>query len=204
MFTMVLIDGILSGFSKFPLFIPKNCILMWDFGVPLGKIIACAGWAYTEKISSLAEHMRKRFHRTLSLRRTNFRACSASVQILTVFTWPSKRMLSQRGNNFIASWASKRRTISSLAKHMRKRFHRLLTIRGKDLIYGRAYVETISSLAEPLKNRVNSMMANPNPSRLWMGRLVYRREDSSTEEKIRAHSFYEHLWANYNILIISK
>ncbi len=43
-----------------------------------------------------------RFHHTLSLRLKNFRVCSASVLILTVFTLTFKRMMSQRGNDFIA------------------------------------------------------------------------------------------------------
>jgi hypothetical protein len=59
-----------------------------------------------ELISSLAEHKRKQFHRTLSLCRTNFCVfCSPSIKIWTVFTWTSKRMLSHRGNNFIVCWA---------------------------------------------------------------------------------------------------
>jgi hypothetical protein len=45
-------------------------------------------------------HARKQFHRTLSIRWTNFRICSASIQILTFLTWTSKRMLSIRGNKF--------------------------------------------------------------------------------------------------------
>ncbi len=97
------------------------------------KIIACAGWAYTETISSLAEHTQNRFHRTLSLSQTNFSVCSASFQILTVFTRTSNaclailkrfnHLLSIRGNNFIACWAYEE-TISSLVEHKRKWFHR--------------------------------------------------------------------------------
>jgi len=59
--------------------------------------------------------MWKRFHRTLSLRRTNFCVCSASVQIWTVFTWTSKHMISQH------------KTISLLADHTCKRFNHLLS-----------------------------------------------------------------------------
>jgi hypothetical protein len=46
------------------------------------------------------EHTRKRFYRTLSMRRTNFRVCSSSGKILTVFTCTA--MLSIQGNDFIA------------------------------------------------------------------------------------------------------
>ncbi len=61
--------------------------------------------------------MRKRFHRTLSIRGTNFRACSASDKMWTVFTCNS--MLSISGTNFIAGWAYTE-WISSLAEHTRK------------------------------------------------------------------------------------
>ncbi len=56
-----------------------------------------------ETILSHTEHMRKRFHRTLSIRRLNFRVCSASGKMLTVFTCTA--MLSIWGNDFIAPWA---------------------------------------------------------------------------------------------------
>jgi hypothetical protein len=71
------------------------------------------------------EHSRKRFHRTLSIRGTNFRACPASGKMWTVFT--CKYMLSIefyctlsiRQTNFIAGWAYAE-WISSLAEHTRK------------------------------------------------------------------------------------
>ena len=106
MFTLVLFDGFIDCFSKFWLFIVENNFrLFWILYENYS-----AGWAYAETISSLAEHTRRRFHSTLSLRRTNIRVCSASVHILTVFTWTSKRML--------------------IAELTRKRFHRLLGLRG--------------------------------------------------------------------------
>ncbi len=52
-----------------------------------------------------AEHKRKQFYSTLSLRWTNFHTCSASGKILTVFTCTS--ILSIPGNNFIAPWSYK-------------------------------------------------------------------------------------------------
>jgi hypothetical protein len=74
-----------SRFFKIGFFIVEICIIIWDFWV-IFKIIACACWAYAETILSLTEQMRKRFNRTLSIHRTNFRVCSASGKMLTVFT----------------------------------------------------------------------------------------------------------------------
>ncbi len=79
--------------------------------------MACACWAYAEKILLHTEHTRNRFHRTLSIRGTNFRAFSASSKMRTVFTCTS--MLSIHGTNFIAGWACVE-SISSLAEHTRK------------------------------------------------------------------------------------
>jgi hypothetical protein len=82
-------------------------------------------FGYLTKITAcmVAEHTRKLFHRTLSLHQTNFRVCSASVQILIVFTWISnKRMLSQQGNDLIASRAYTE-TIPSFDEHTQKRFY---------------------------------------------------------------------------------
>jgi hypothetical protein len=78
------------------------------------------------KILSHTEHPRKRFHRTLSIRRTNFRVCSANGKMLTVFTFTA--FLSIRGNDFIAPWAyddlnagwAYEGMISSLTEHTRK------------------------------------------------------------------------------------
>ncbi len=69
-FTMVLLDGFLDGFSKFGFFKGEICILIGDFWVIFknysmrmlsirrNDFIAC--WAYAEPISSHAEHTRKR------------------------------------------------------------------------------------------------------------------------------------------------
>ncbi len=92
------------------------------------KIIACVCWAYAETILSHAEHTRNRFHCTLSIRGTNFRACSACCKMWTVFTCTIHaqhtqnefyRPLSIRGTNFIACWAYVE-PISSYAEHARK------------------------------------------------------------------------------------
>jgi hypothetical protein len=93
-----------------------------------------------ETILAHTEHTRKQFHRTLSIRRTIFRVCSASVQILTVVKMDiqtraeqmRKRfhsMLSIHETNFIACGACAE-VISSHTEHTWKRFHRILKIRG--------------------------------------------------------------------------
>ncbi len=78
------------------------------------KITACICWAYAATILSHAEHTRNKFHRTLSIRGTNFRACSAYGKMWIVFTCTIHaqhtrnefhRMLSIRGTDFIACWA---------------------------------------------------------------------------------------------------
>jgi hypothetical protein len=97
-----LIRWIPNGFSKFRFFIVEIFILIWDFW-SIFENLACACWAYAESILPHTEHTRKRFHRTLSMRRTNFRVCSASGKMLTVFTCTS--ILRIRGNDFIAPWA---------------------------------------------------------------------------------------------------
>ncbi len=72
--------------------------------------------------------MRNWFHRTLNIIGTNFRACSASGKMWTVFTCTIHaehtrnefyRTLSIRGSNFIAWWAYSE-PISSHAEHARK------------------------------------------------------------------------------------
>ncbi len=136
MFTLVLSDEFLYGFSKLCFFKVKICILIWYFWVILENYSMC--------ILSHSEHKRKRFHRTLSKRWTNFRVCSASVQISTVFTWTSERMLSICGNDFIACWAYSE-WISSHAEHS-----------GNDFNPHWAYSETISSHAEHTRNQYNA------------------------------------------------
>ena len=101
-FTMVLLDGFLDGFSQFWFFIVEICILIRDFWVIFEnycmRMLSIRG-----NDLSHAEHTRNRFYRTLSIRGTNFRACSASGKMWTVLHVQS--MLSIRGANFIACWA---------------------------------------------------------------------------------------------------
>ncbi len=77
-FTMVILDGYLDGFSKFWFFIVEIRILIRDFWVIFedycmrmlsirgNNFIAC--WAYEEPISSHTEHTRNKFPRMLSQR----------------------------------------------------------------------------------------------------------------------------------------
>jgi hypothetical protein len=165
-FTFVLLDGFLDGFWKFRLFTVKFAFKSGIFEY-FSKITACVCWAYAETILSHAEHTRNRFHRTLSIRGTNFRACSASCKFTcTIYAEHTRYefyrtlsirgtnfraclasckmwtvlhvqyMLCIRGTNFIAHWAYAER-ISSHAEHMRNRFHRMLSMRGKVEYLGR-------------------------------------------------------------------
>ncbi len=105
-FTLVLLDGFLDGFSKFRLFVVKICILMWYFWVFLEnysmRMLSIRGnefiahWAYEERISVHAQPVVK---------------CE---QFLNV-----QSMLSIQGTNFIACWAYAE-PISSHAEHVRK------------------------------------------------------------------------------------
>ncbi len=60
-------------------------------------------WEHTRKRFVAHWAFEERLHRTLSIRGTNFRACSASSKMWTVFR--CKFMLSIRRTNFIAHWA---------------------------------------------------------------------------------------------------
>jgi hypothetical protein len=83
-FTMVLLDGFLYGFLKFRLFIVQICILNWYFWV-FFKNYSVHMLSIRGNDLSHAEHTRNRFHRTLSIRGTNFCTCSASGKLWTVF-----------------------------------------------------------------------------------------------------------------------
>ena len=115
-FTMVLLDGFLDGFSKFWFFIVEICILIRDFWV-IFKIYCMrmlsirgtdfiAHWAYEEQISAHAQPAVK---------------CEQFLHV--------QSMLSIRGTNFIAHWAYGE-LISSHAEHTGNRFHRMLSMRG--------------------------------------------------------------------------
>ncbi len=114
-FTLVLLDEFLDGFSKFQSFIVKICILILYFWVIFENYSMhmlsrrgndfIAHWAYEETISSHTEHRRKEFSRMLSQR----------YNVNRFFTCTS--MLSIRGTNFIAHWAyvnEFHRTLSSI------------------------------------------------------------------------------------------
>ncbi len=118
--------GPIRRFLKISIIYSQICI----FGIfeYFSKIIASVCWAYAETILLHAEHTRNRFHRTLSVRGTNFRACSACDKMWTVFTCTIHAQhtrnefystLSIRGTNFIACWAYEE-PISSHAEHARK------------------------------------------------------------------------------------
>ncbi len=111
-FTLVLLDGFIDGFWKFRLFIVKICILIWYF------------WVFFENYSM----------RTLSIRGTNFRACSVCSKMWTVFTStiPAQhtrnelyRTLRIRGSNFIACWACAEMFKSRISRPNRIRFSKI-------------------------------------------------------------------------------
>ncbi len=121
-FTLVLLDRFLDGFSKFVFFIGEICILIRDFWVISEN--------YSMRMLSIRgndEHTRKRFYRMLSIRGTDFIACWALGKMWTLLHVQS--MLSIRGTNFIAHWAYGE-LISSHAEHTENRFHRMLSMRG--------------------------------------------------------------------------
>jgi hypothetical protein len=139
-FTMVLLDVFLDGFSKFWFFKVELCILI-GFFESFSKTIECVCWAYAETILSHAEHARNRFHRILSIRGTNFRACSASgkcelfymynlcwayaewILSHTEHTWNEFYcMLSILGTDFIACWACAEMFKSRISLPIRIRF----------------------------------------------------------------------------------
>ena len=126
-FTLVLLDRFLDGFSKFGFFIGKICILVRDFWVIFenysmrmlsicrNDFIAC--WAYAEPISSHAEHTRNEFPLMLSQRyNVNIFTCTIHAEHTRNEFY---RTLSIRGTNFIACWAYWE-PISSHAEHARK------------------------------------------------------------------------------------
>jgi hypothetical protein len=130
-----LVDGFLGGFWKFRLFIVKICILIRYFWVFFENYtVACVSWAYAETILSHAEHTRNRFHRKLSIRGTNFRACSACGKMWTVFTCTIHaqhtrnefhRTLSILGTDFIACWACAEKFKSRISRPNRIRFSKI-------------------------------------------------------------------------------
>ncbi len=123
---MVLLDRFLDGFSKFGFSIDKICILIRDFCVTLEnysmRMLSIGGndfiayWAYTEPISSHAEHTRNEFPRMLcQWWNVNIFTCTIHAE----HTRNKFRTLSIQGTNFIACWAYWE-PISSHAEHARK------------------------------------------------------------------------------------
>ncbi len=163
-FTMVLLDGFLDGFSKFRFFIVEIFIfLIRDFWVIFNhyclRMLSIRGndfiayLAYEERISSHAEHMPNEFLSMLSMR-WNFDSFYMDI-------WTH----AEQGKRFhrtlsitISSHAEHGETISSHAEHTRKWFHRMLSIRGNDFIARWAYAETVSSHAEHTGNQDNVTM----------------------------------------------
>jgi hypothetical protein len=119
-FNLVLLNGFLDGFWKFRLFIVKICILIWYFWV-FFKNYRMRMLSIRGNDLSHAEHTRNQFHRTLSIRGTNFRACSASCKMWTVF-------------NMYNTCSAYVERILSHTEHTRNKFHRMLSIRGTDFI----------------------------------------------------------------------
>ncbi len=109
-FTLVLLDDFQMVFQNFDYFLSKFACLLGDFR-KLQHARACR--AYVETILSHTEHTRKRFHHTLSIRGTNFCACSASGKMYMYCTC-----------TYIH------------AEHKRNEFHRTLSIRGTNFIAG--------------------------------------------------------------------
>ncbi len=119
MFTWVLLDGFLNGFSKFGFFKVEICILIWDFWVILsirGNDFI-AHWAYEDTISSHTEHTPNEFSRMLSQRK--------NVNSFYMYSYAEHtgkwfyRTLNIRGNDLNAGWAYEE-MISSLTEHSRK------------------------------------------------------------------------------------
>ncbi len=124
MFTWVLLDWFLNGFSKFGFFIVEICILIWDFWVIFEnysmRMLSIRGndfivhWAYEEMISSHTEQTPNKFSCMLSQRKNGnsyymYNLCWAYGEI--ILSHPEhtrklfKRWQSIRGNDFIADWA---------------------------------------------------------------------------------------------------
>jgi len=82
-------------------------------------------------ILSHTEHTRKRFHRTLSIRRTNF-----------TDTRGNQYLLKKRHSKICWAYAER---ILPQAEHTRNKLHRWLSMRGTNFIAGWAYAEMLKS-----------------------------------------------------------
>jgi hypothetical protein len=126
----------------------------------LSKYFSMRGLSIRGNDFIVAAHTRKRFHHTVSLRRTNSRVCSASIPILTLFTLTSQSMLSQGRNDFITCWA-----------YMWKRLHRLLSIGRND------FINIFSKLQVTLQDRLRALTASSQP--------IWARSYTSTSPLLR-------------------
>ncbi len=143
-FTLVLLDGLLNGFSKFRFFIVEICILIWDFGVIFEN--------YNMRMLSIRW---KRFYRILSIRGRDFIAYWAyDVQI---FAHAQPAVKCEQFLHVNTSWA-KAEQISSHTEHTPNEFHRWLSMPGMDFIAGWAY-------AEIFKSRIS------RPNRIWFSKI---------------------------------
>ncbi len=130
MFTGVLLDEFLNGFSKFGFFIVEICILIWDFWV-IFENYSKRMLSIRENDLSHTEHTRKRFHRTLSIRRTIF-----------AYAQPAEKC--QQFLHVQICWAYGEMILSH-PEHTRKWFKHWLSIRGNDFTADWAYAEMFKS-----------------------------------------------------------
>jgi hypothetical protein len=141
------IRWVLRRFFKIWLFIVEICVLIWYFRVIFENYSMCmlsirvnnfiAHRAYAETILSHTEHTRIKFHRTLSIRQTNFCVCSVCDEISTVSTWTQEET-----NTYLKN------IIRKYAERMRNKFYRWLSMFGTNFIAGWACAEQIWSLAD--------------------------------------------------------
>jgi hypothetical protein len=109
MFTWVLLDGFLCGFSKFQFIIVEICTLIWYFWVifknySMHMLSICgndfiAHWAYEETISSHTEHTPNEFLRML-IQRKNVNSFYMYSYAAHTGKW-FYSTLSIRGNDFL-------------------------------------------------------------------------------------------------------
>ncbi len=136
---MVLLDVFLDSFSKFLFFIVEICILIRDFWV-IFENYCMRMLSIAETILSHAEHTRNQFHRTLSIRGTNFHACQPAVKCELFYMYN-------------LCWAYAERILSH-TEHTRNEFHRMLSILGTDFIACWACAEMFKSrISLPIRIR---------------------------------------------------
>jgi hypothetical protein len=137
MFSWVLLDRFLNGFSKIRFFIVEIGILIRDFWVifennsmrmlSIRRNDFITYWAYKETISSHTEHTANKFLRMLSQRKNvhSFYMYSNAEHTGIWFYCT----LSIRGNDFIAPWASAEMFKSRISRPNRIRFSKISCFR---------------------------------------------------------------------------